>query len=339
MINKTIILLLPVLVSLFLTACAADSSLVKSTETPQTTAVTTVDTTAKDIVLKVDTPQQIANGTSFTLFKVHTTPIVAATLDNLVASSNFYYENTAEGEIFVDAIFDLSNLGEMALNSDDFMTAVAVGADGTIYRRALYTMETNGNTYVMQHTDLAPQSSGRFHCSISVPETETALQLRFTVNGTVYTFDYTMHTVARRAEVLRTVQTVEADQFAMLTVNRIDYTDDLLPRNTEGDYRHYPVGNADNTYLVVYFTMTNLQETPKVQESFLNIEASYVDYGVFTGMLVIESADGRGFSRREVLTPQEPTACYYLIEVPKAASECDVVLTIAFGGKEYIIYG
>ena len=315
-----------VMLMLGLSACGAT---VEAEVTPLVTVQTEV--TARSFGL--GEPQTVGN-TVFTLFKISTTDRVASTMN-----PNLFYENTAEGESFVDVIFDVTNCGTEPLSSEDLIQAVATLPDGTICKNALYLLETYRNTQLAQNATLEAGESGRFHCAISVPMAGSMTKLRFTVGDSLYEIDYKLNTTVRDAVLLQVDETVTVEQYASLTFRGIEYTDDLLPKDTSGTYRHYPVADSSNTYLVVRLTLTNLQESAKRENTFVQLKAHYTDGSVYNGMLLVEDADGRGFSEYDALVPEQATDCCYLIEVPKAQTESAVEITIIFAEKEYVFRG
>lgn len=121
--------------------------------------------------------------------------------------------------------------------------------------------------------------------------------------------------------------------------NGIEYTDDLLPSNTSGAYSHYDIDNSSNTYLVAKFDITNYMSSEKDCDTFIGIKALYLDKYTYTGFVVVEDDDGKGFSSYEDISPLSTRHFYYLIEVPKTVVENDVTLTISFNGKEYTYTG
>ena len=284
--------------------------------------------------LVIGTMNSVEEYAEVTLFKVTTTDKVTASLGD-----DIHYNNDNPGEVYVDMIFDIKNISTTAIESNNFMSAKAVGVDGTEYVAGLYAIETNNSTYVSQYENLTPLTNYRFHCAFSVPETETALNITVNVNEKVYTYNYTVGNVERKATVLNTGDILTVEDFAVLTFKGIEYTDDLLPSNTSGSYRHYEVDSKDNTYLVVKYDIENLQSSAKDADSFVGVKASYMGKYTYTGFVVVEDDDQRGFSSYEQISPLAKRSCYCLIEVPKTVSENEVELDISFESKDYTFKG
>lgn len=289
----------------------------------------------KATTLLLDNANQVENYADFTLFKVQTTKEVRASLDGV----GLYYENQNSGETYVDIILDITNKGASTISSDDIVVASAENASGTKYNSCLYVVETNNGTSVSQYENINPLTTVRLHCAISVPETETALTLKLNVNGKNYEYGYSMGKVESSAKALVVGTPIEEADFANMTFTGITYTDDLLPKNTSGAYRHYAVENASNTYLVVKFDITNLQSSDKDCDSFVGVKATYMDKYTYTGFVVVEDEDEKGFSSYEDISPLSTRHFYYLIEIPKTVTENDVTITVSFNGKEYVYTG
>ncbi len=323
---------LTLLILLLLSACG-ETEPAETTATTSVPAVTTTTTVPPETVLQPGTAYSEPYA-EFTLFKIVTSDRVTASMD-----SSYFYENMLEGEVFVDVVFDVTNLSSEPLRGNAVMQAIAATPDGTRFGRVLYAFEISNNTYVMESAELAPQTSGRLHCAISVPETATELSLRFTVGDAVYSRAYQLHSTVREDLVLGLGETVTAEGFATMRLTSLCYTDDVLPINTTGDYRHYPVASPENTYLTLYMVINSHQESAKREDSFVKVKARYPDGSTYEGMIVVVDRDGKGFSQGTVVMPDTDTVCCYLIEVPKAAAAETVELTIVFNGNEYVYIG
>lgn len=284
--------------------------------------------------LAIGTLNTVENYAELTLFKVRTTDKITASLDD-----GLYYENQSPDEVYIDMIFDIKNISAVDIGSNDFMTVKASGADGSEYVCNLYAVETDNYSYVSQFENIAPLTSIRFHSAISVPKTETELDVVVTVNGEKYSYHYVVGNVERNATALKKGDVIEVEDFATLTFKGIAYTDDLLPSNTNGVYSHYEVDNNDNTYLVVKYDIENLQSSAKKVDTFLGVKAVYMGKYTYTGFVVVEDSDKKGFSSYESIDPLTKRSCYCLIEVPKSVSTEEVELDISFNSQDYIFKG
>ena len=281
--------------------------------------------------LMLSVVNEVSEYAKFELFKIETAKKISASI-----ADRIYFENKNDGEIYVDVVLDWTNISAETVNSSDALVLTAVGAGGAKYTADLYAVETNNASYLSQYEAILPLSTVRLHCALSVPETETALTLTLKVNGERYSCAYTMGTLVRDAKSLNPGDTVKVQDLAALKFIGIEYTDDVLPSDTSRSYRHYEIENPSNTYLVVKFDLTNYASAAKRCESFFGLKATYLDKYTYTGFVVVEDEDGRGFSAYEDVLPLSTRHFYCLIEVPKTVMDYDMSLTLAFAGEEYV---
>lgn len=288
----------------------------------------------KGTELVLETQNTVENYADFTLFKVSTAKKITASI-----AGDIYYENNNSGETYVDIILDWTNTSTETISSEDVVVASAINLIGTEYSKCLYAVETNNATYLSRYENISPLSTIRLHCAISIPESETDLTLKLMVNGKKYTYSYSLGEIASSAKEIKVGNTVEDIDYATLVFNGIEYTDNLLPSNTTGSYRHYEIDNTSNTYLVVKFDITNYMSSKKDCDIFVGVKALYMNKYTYTGFVVVEDEDGKGFSSYEDISPLTTRHFYYLIEVPKTVTENEVTLTISFNGQEYTFTG
>lgn len=280
--------------------------------------------------LEIGAANSVADYADFTLFKVWTTKKITASL-----GGGIYYENDTDGETYIDVILDLTNTSSEAISSNDLLKAYAVGADGSEYTRCLYAVETNNASYVSQYETIQPLSKVRFHCGISLPETEGEVTVIFEIKDKKFAYKYNLGAVNGTSTPVAVGETIEAADFATMVFNGIEYTDDLMPSNTSGFYTHYPIDDPSNTYLIVKFDITNYQSSDRECDTFVGVKATYMDKYTYTGSVVVEDTDGEGFSAYEDIAPLSSRHFYYMITVPKSVTSNPVSLTISFNGQEY----
>lgn len=329
--KKKLLVVIVALIAIVAVMAACGGKGETGTETGNKADVTESNNITELVLGKLNTVEDVAE---LTLFKVATTEKITASLDG-----SFYYNNDNPDEIYVDMIFDVKNLGAENVSCDDFMLATAEGATGTKYSCGFYAVETDNLTNVSTFENIAPLGSARFHAAFSVPKEETELKIAIALGDEEFTFPYTVGNIERNATVLKAGDVIEAEDFANMTFKGIDYTDDLLPSNTSGFYTHYEVDNKDNTYLVVKYDIENFQGSAKDVDTFAGIKAVYMGKYTYTGFVVVEDSDKKGFSSYEQIDPLTKRACYCLIEVPKSVSEKEVELEISFNSQEYIYKG
>lgn len=282
----------------------------------------------KDLAL--EQVNSIADYLDFTLVKIQTSPKIEASM-----SGGFFYENDTSGETYVDIVLDITNTGTQALQTEDILTASATNAAGAQYSCDLYAIETGNNSNISTYEEIAPLSTARFHCGISVPESETALTLQLKIKDETYRCDYTMGETLANLLTLNIGQTIEETDYATMQLFEVGYTADLLPSNTSGAYTHYPVENPDNVYLVATLDVTNYQGTAQDIDTFVSVKAVYRDKYTYTGFVITEDDDKNGFRSNEDISPLSTRRLFYLIEVPKTVMEESATLHITFRNKEY----
>jgi len=283
--------------------------------------------------LAVATPVTVNDYAKISLFKVTTGKKVTASMGDSI-----YYENDTAGETYVDIVLDFTNLTAENIDSEEALLAGAIGANGQAYTDCLYLIETSNAHNLSRYENIAPLSTVRLHCTLSIPESETSLSLRLNINKQKYAINYTLGETISSAKPIGFGETIEAKDYATLQFIGTEYTDDLCPSDTSSVYSHYEIDNPINTYLVVKFDITNLTTDAKESDSFVGIKAQYMNRYTYTGFTVVEDEDQKGFDRYEDILPLSTRHFYCLIEVPKAVTETDVSITIAFNGQEYIYH-
>lgn len=327
--KKALIIVLCLCLVAALAACAGN----KEQETG-TTASTTQKQEEAGSELSLSVENTVENYADFSLFKITTGKKVTASMDG-----GIYYENKNAGETYVDVVLDLTNTSANAIESESIVALSAVNSAGVEYKCNLYAVETDNSTSLSQYESIAPLSKVRIHCAVSVPENETDLTLNLAVNGKIFSCAYNVGEAVSNVKVIKAGEEIEEEDFAKMVFKGIEYTSDLLPSNTNGAYSHYEVDNKENVYLVARFDITNYASSDKKCDTFAGVKATYMDKYTYTGFVVVEDEDEKGFSSYESVSPLMTRHFYYLIEVPKTVSSNPVTLTISFNGQEYAFTG
>ena len=321
--KKLIALILILAFCLSATSCALPLGNTQNSETNNNNEIPRFD-------LAVASPVTIENFANFTLFKIETTKKVAASMGDRI-----YYENQKTGETYVDIVLDWTNLGTHDMSSEDIVTAIATGETQNTYHADFYAIETNNAQYVSKYENIAPLSTVRLHCAISVPETETNLSITLLIDQKAYVIPYTLGESKNSALHINPGEMVGNTNYATLTFLGVDYTDVVVPSDTSGSYSHYEIKNASNTYLVVKFDITNYTSTAKDAENYTNLKAVYANKYTYTGFTVVEDENQKGFNMYENILPLSTRTFYCLIEVPKTVTQYDPTITIAFNNQEF----
>lgn len=313
-----------------LTGCGSDNSSQSSTSSASTTSPSkSAQSTTTSLNLQ-DTFKVPDFGT-FTLFKVETTEKIESPFGGI------YYSNSNDSEIFVDVVIDFVYEGTSSINLSDVGKIIATNSSGTNYTQNRLYLESSDK--ISQSGSITPLSSSRIHCVVVVPTTETNLTLTLNIDDSLFSIDYTMQEIISNRQSISVGEVIEIDDFATLTFNGISYTDNLLPEDTSGGYTHVKCDDPNNTYIVVQYDLTNLQTTGKRVDTFVAIEAKYLDKYKYSGFVKEAKADGKGFSSNSNIDPLNTSSCYYLIEVPKTVIDNPLELTITFGKNEYSFVG
>ncbi len=337
--KKVILITLGLSITMALSACGntspTNSNSVSSSESVIESSVEETikgsETNVIDLVLEKE--NSIENYADFSLFKIWSSKRITP------AIAKSAYENDNNGETYVDMILDITNTSTDPIEPNKIADLSVIGADGTEYTDSFNAVETDNGSDFDSFDDIVSLSTVRLHCIASVPEKETDVTLKLVVNEQEYNYNYTLGTVVSNAKELNIGDTIEEPDYATLVFNGIEYTDDLLPSNTNGAYSHYQIDNASNTFLVVKFDITNYTSNKKDCDSFVGVKALYMDKYTYTGTVVIEDEDGGGFSSYEGIDPLTTRHIYCLIKVPKTVIENDATLTISFNGKEFTFTG
>ena len=326
--KKAISILLALLIVLSLCACGKTDD--SSTAPADNEAVENENDnqTADNTVLALNQTYSIENFADLTLIKICTT-------DKLQApSGGIYYQPTEEGNSYIDLIFEFTNTSATAINSNDIATLSGQGKSGTVY--SSFTVAVESGSDISTYTSINPLEKVKLHCALSVPPSETDINVELKIKETKYTLSYALNTTISNAVEIKLNEKIEATDYADLTLKSVEYTDDILPSNTSGVYSHYPIDDANNTYLVAKFEVTNYQSAGKRCETFVSMTAEYMNKYKYTGSVMVEDSDGKGFSSYEDIEPLTTRTLVYKIEVPKTVSSNEVTLTITFNGNEYL---
>lgn len=321
--------------ALSLTACGGGSTNTPDASgNPDSSTITSVDGDNQEqqpeapsaTPLELGVKHSIPDYADFTLVKIETTEKITAALGGMMSYS------PQDGYTYIDVVADVTITSASAINSDDLATGIAKTA-ASEYDRVSAFIETGDS--INQYEDLAPLSTYRVHFAFSVPKTETAADLTLNLNGSEFTYSYTMNEKVRTENPIVIGTPVENPDFANMTLTKVEYTEDLMPSNTAGYYTHYPVENTSNIYLALHFNITNLQSNAKREDTFVSATATYMDKYNYTGFVIVEDSDGGGFSQYEDISPLSERHFVCLIEVPKTVMENPAALDINFGGTEY----
>ena len=283
----------------------------------------------KPTVLEIGKTHKIEDFAEFTLVKITTSKKIMASM------GTGYYENNNDGKTYVDAVFDVVNIGREVIDSDDFMEVEAVGESGTEYDDVVYAVETNNMSYMSTYEEMIPQTISRFHASISIPETEKELTLEFEIEDKKFTVEYNTAREIKKTIPLDLGDVIGDKTYATAEFLDYKFIDKVMPTNTNGFYNYYEVDNPDSTYLALLFRVTNYQEDEKEIDTFLSSRAMFMGKYRYTGFVVGEE-DESSLTSHAKIKPLSDMKMYCLIEVPKKVLEEEYEVSVMFNKKEYL---
>lgn len=291
----------------------------------------------KDEKERREKPTELEIGTTYKIDDfAEITPIKITTSNKIMASmGSSFYENTNDGETYVDMVFDVVNIGKEVIDSEEFMEAIAKNSDGVEFEDVTYAVETDNLTYMSTYEEMIPQTISRFHASISVPETEKELTLEVEIEDKNFVIEYNTEREIKKTIPLDVGDVIGDKNYATAEFLDYKFIDKVVPSNTNGFYNYYEVGNSDNTYLAMEFLVTNYQEDEKDIDTFLSARATFMGKYKYTGFPVGEDEETSLSSYAEI-TPLSSMKVYYLIEVPKTVMDEDYEVSVMFNKKEYL---
>lgn len=283
--------------------------------------------------IEVNKKYEDAEYANFTVVKITSSEKITSSMNG-----TFTY-NAGDGKVYIDVVMDYTNNTQNAIEYDDAISFAATKDDGPAYIADDFYAETDNGTSIESYGEIAPLSTVRLHCACEVPKGEGKYSLELDVNGKLYGYDYTLNEVVRNAKTIKINDVLENEDVAKVSFKSVKFTDDLLPSNTSGFYTHYNVDDSSNTYLVVSFDVTNTQSTAREVDSFVNVTATFMNKYTYTGFIIAEDTDGKGFSSYEDLDPLSTRKVHCLIEIPKSVKDSAYELCITFAGDEYLFNG
>lgn len=334
--KKWIAMLLALTLCLSLCACKKEPAAV---ETPE-----------PEVQPEVVVPEEIPEETVVSLVpgEVHQIPDYAeVSLVRIVASNKLeasmaggqYYTRNAEGEIFIDMVFDVTNLTSEVIKTEDFMTAVAVSADGAEYVCNIFGTETNDMTDFSLFGELAAQTATRFHAAVSVPAAKTEFTLNFSIHETELTCSFSSEAALRSDNTLTEGTVLSQEGFAQAEFLGWEFADAVYPTEMVGSYQFFEPSEEGHCYLVLKFLVTSLLEEPKAVGTFISARASVAGAEVTDGLTIAEKEDHRGLTNVIDLVPQTASKVYCLVDIPQDARDQSFEAVVTFGGQEYTVAG
>ena len=334
--KKTKLLLLVLALCLSVTACGSGNAQAGSVsnDLPIPAQSQSKPATSKSTSLELGTAYEFPDYADITLVRIETTSKIQGSM-----GGGMYYENSNAGETYVDVVFDLTNTSTNAISCDEFMTATAINGSKVTYDCKFYGVETDNMTSVSQFEEISPLSSVRFHAAFSVPENEPHLTLKFTINGSLFSYDYTPNVDVKNTTELNIGDILGDESVATAEFVNCEFTDLVEPSNTSRAYTYYKVDNSNNTYLVLTFNITNYSGQEKDADSFISAKATFMEKYKYNCFIVSEDDDAAGLSSYNKIAPLATAKVMCLIEVPKTVSDKDFSVDVMFNQESYTYVG
>lgn len=280
--------------------------------------------------LELGETYEIPDYAEITLISISTTNKVSASMND-----SHYYENRDDGETYIDVIFDVKNLSTETISCDELMTATAITSAGAEYTDVLYCGEKAELTDITANAEINPLGTLRFHAAISLPVSEKAVTLNFNIADQVFSYPYSINTEVKQTTPLAVGDIIENPDYASMEFLGYEFSDTLLPSNTNGVYSYKQVDDADSTMLILKFNVTNYQSVAKDTDTFVSANATFMDKYQYRGQFEYEEADGTGFSLYN-LDPLTTAKAFCIIQVPKSIMNEAFTVDIMFDKQEYV---
>lgn len=273
-------------------------------------------------------------GISFDVVKIETTSKIKSSMPG-----SLYYSNDETNKVYIDMVLEVTNNTDKEIECDELFEVQAKSGNGIQAADVMFLKESDGYSNISAYESLMSLEKARVHVAISVLEAEEQHNIELKANGEVYKYEYTLNEAIGDYEAINKDQVIKHENVSEVTLKDVTYTSDLLPQDTSGAYRHYPIDSEENIYLCINFQITNLGSNEKDIDKFMAVKAVYDQTYEYDGFMVVEDEDLKGFSSYEDITPLTTRNCYMLIEVPKVVQEKSLQLKIFMNGQDYIYEG
>ncbi|SCG82865.1 putative lipoprotein [Proteiniborus sp. DW1] len=138
---------------------------------------------------------------------------------------------------------------------------------------------------------------------------------------------------------VRLDETILIEDFAELTIKKVEFTKRVNPPNPDSYYSYYQVKEEGLTFLHVITEVKNLQAQSVGADKFLDIEAKYNSKYIYNGFSTIEESGGGDFNYTSItgIDPLKKGKIHFLIEVPiEVETEANPLeLKVNINGKSY----
>ncbi|MGE5391553.1 MAG: hypothetical protein ACM3PE_10885 [Deltaproteobacteria bacterium] len=140
--------------------------------------------------------------------------------------------------------------------------------------------------------------------------------------------------------IMQLGQPVTVTDFCEFTLDKVEFTTEVIPSRPADFYTYYQVKQNDRIYLHIIARVKNLQPDGQIADTFADVEAKYDNKYQYTGFCSIEESGGGDLTYSNItnIDPLTTAVMHYIIEVPKEVetSGKTLELTVSINGEEYL---
>lgn len=301
----------------------------KKSDDDENTSDTVKSSSGKGVELGKE--YKTSNDLEFTLFKIST----SKKLQSLGGNGGTY--DAGEGYNYVDVVITVTNNGNEEFSIDEGIYAYFKTDIKTQIEDTMIALETSDNR-LSTYDYVKPLSTSKIHIGYKVPNNITEGRAYFEIGGDIFTVEYDASKDVSNKKAVSLNEEIKVEDVASFKLLSTKFTTDVLPPNTSGYYRHYPIDDpSSDTYFVVYCDLTNFASAAIGSDDMISIRAIFDGKYEYTANMALEEKDGTGFDYANItnVNPLETRKAVFMFEVPLTVQDMDCELSIYFCGNEY----
>ena len=289
------------------------------------------------VELTLDSQNTLEGVMDFKLVKLYTTEKVTSPF----ATSSYIAQ---EGNYYVDAVFDIKNIGTTPIDFKFFytedetapITVTGENFNGTVYEDSQIFLEDSSYSSINNDGSIPAQAQNRVHVCLVVPKTETDVTLNFKFGDSVYFYTYTIGTKIGNFIEIAKDQEIEVENIAKYKFLGTDKAKEILPSNTSDRWYSSRKSEDGQTFVDIKFEITNTGTVAKRAEKMIAASLVVADKYEYTGTVFVEDEDKKGFSSYEEISPMQTRQVHITISVPDTVINESAKSTIFINGVEYV---
>lgn len=114
-----------------------------------------------------------------------------------------------------------------------------------------------------------------------------------------------------------------------ITINNIELSYDVLPKDTSSFYTHYPA-DSGKVYIHVDTDVKNTQKQNLACDEIMTVEAEYNNGFTYSSITIPEDSSGFTYANITSIIPLETMGVRFLIDCPQEVEETDNPLYLVF---------